>query len=216
MGAERWLRFKNEQEEQKFRRYFFHQGESVQHGNNAIFLDWESDEDGSSYLQVGYSFGSDYGSEMAAMFCREVCKRFHVVQFGADSVGWYDDDIWGDGKAGSAGLDKRHPRKRYGDFDSWIDWIKAWQVDWSSNLDLFENGREECEELDRAVEAVFFGLDTLEASEQDELDRQEIAREAGMLHGVDAYNEAMGYDTSPPEPCGHHCPSDCPRCGDTT
>lgn len=24
---------------------------------------------------------------------------------------------------------------------------------------------------------------------------------------------AMGYDTSSPEPCGHHCPSDCPRCG---
>ena len=41
----------------------------------------------------------------------------------------------------------------------------------------------------------------------------EIAIEAGMLHGVDAYNEVMGYDTHGPEPCGHQCHSDCPRCG---
>lgn len=43
---------------------------------------------------------------------------------------------------------------------------------------------------------------------------REMANEAGMLHGADAYNEAMGWDTSAPEPCGHHCPSDCPRCGE--
>jgi hypothetical protein len=41
----------------------------------------------------------------------------------------------------------------------------------------------------------------------------EQAHEAGMMHGIDAYNEARGYDTEAPEPCGHHCPSDCPRCG---
>jgi len=43
--------------------------------------------------------------------------------------------------------------------------------------------------------------------------RDELAMEAGMLHGVNAYNEAMGWDVSFPEPCGHHCQSDCPRCG---
>lgn len=35
-----------------------------------------------------------------------------------------------------------------------------------------------------------------------------------MEFGVDGLNEARGYDTSEPEPCGHHCGSDCPRCGD--
>lgn len=44
-------------------------------------------------------------------------------------------------------------------------------------------------------------------------DREEFAMQQGMAFGVGAYNEAMGYDTSSPEPCGHHCPSDCPRCG---
>lgn len=215
MGAERWLRFKDEQEEQKFKEYFESVGESLQHGNNAIFLGWETDANGSSFLQVGYSFGSDFGSEMAAMFCREVCNRFEIVQIGADSVGWYgtDSDVW---KADIETVNARHPLKRYGKFDSWISWVKAWRVDWSPNLGAFTGGREECEELDRAVEAVFLGLDSLESYEADEQDRKEIAQQEGMLHGVDAYNEVMGYDTSAPEPCGHHCPSNCPRCGDET
>lgn len=41
----------------------------------------------------------------------------------------------------------------------------------------------------------------------------EFAMQQGMAFGVDAYNEAMGYDTSSPGPCGHHCDSNCPRCG---
>ena len=43
--------------------------------------------------------------------------------------------------------------------------------------------------------------------------RNEEAILAGMEFGVDAYNERMGYDLSAPEPCGHHCHSDCPYCG---
>ena len=43
---------------------------------------------------------------------------------------------------------------------------------------------------------------------------QEIAREEGMLHGVEAYNDAMGYSLAAPGPCGHHCDSYCPRCGE--
>lgn len=40
----------------------------------------------------------------------------------------------------------------------------------------------------------------------------EQAQLAGMAHGVDAYNEAMGWDTSSPEPCGHHCVGAYPPC----
>ena len=40
----------------------------------------------------------------------------------------------------------------------------------------------------------------------------EQAQLAGMEHGVDAYNEAMGWDTSSPEPCGHHCVGAYPPC----
>jgi hypothetical protein len=42
--------------------------------------------------------------------------------------------------------------------------------------------------------------------------RDERAILAGMGGGVRAYNEAMGYDSYTPEPCGQHC-QDCPRCG---
>lgn len=42
----------------------------------------------------------------------------------------------------------------------------------------------------------------------------ERATQAGMEGGVQAYNDAMGYDLTAPDPCGHHCGSDCPRCGD--
>jgi hypothetical protein len=52
-----------------------------------------------------------------------------------------------------------------------------------------------------------------EAIEQD-AERATAARQAGMAFGVQGYNDALGYDTQPPEPCGHHCDSDCPRCGD--
>ncbi len=46
---------------------------------------------------------------------------------------------------------------------------------------------------------------------QDEIQR-ERARLLGMAFGTRAYNDAMGYGGSSREPCGHHCPSDCPRC----
>jgi len=41
----------------------------------------------------------------------------------------------------------------------------------------------------------------------------EAAILAGMERGAIGYNEARGYDTEEPEPCGHHCDYDCPRCG---
>ena len=44
----------------------------------------------------------------------------------------------------------------------------------------------------------------------------EYAIEAGMLHGIDEYNEATGNGAYSPEPCGHHCTDDCPRCFEPT
>ena len=38
--------------------------------------------------------------------------------------------------------------------------------------------------------------------------------EIGMCLGVQAYNEARGCGLEEPEPCGHHCSSECPRCGE--
>ena len=40
----------------------------------------------------------------------------------------------------------------------------------------------------------------------------EEATETGMLHGIDAYNDSMGQGLRSPDPCGHHCTDDCPRC----
>lgn len=41
----------------------------------------------------------------------------------------------------------------------------------------------------------------------------ELEDEAFARGGMFAYNEARGYDTTSPDPCGHHCGYDCPRCG---
>ena len=47
-----------------------------------------------------------------------------------------------------------------------------------------------------------------------ELRPMELEREAFARGGMRAFNEARGYDTTAPDPCGHHCGWDCPRCGD--
>lgn len=48
----------------------------------------------------------------------------------------------------------------------------------------------------------------------DDDDDDEYAHRVGMEMGIDAYNGARGMSTEAPEPCGHHCPPDCPRCGE--
>ncbi len=55
-----------------------------------------------------------------------------------------------------------------------------------------------------------------EAAAFKELRKREQANEAGMAHGVRGYNDAMGYDLGSPDPCGHQCGWDCPRCGEDT
>jgi len=60
---------------------------------------------------------------------------------------------------------------------------------------------------------------TLEAAQlaaiEEDAERETAARMAGMALGLAGYNDAMGYDTSPPIRCGHHCyHSGCSRCSD--
>ena len=55
------------------------------------------------------------------------------------------------------------------------------------------------EEIERAVDKAW---------------RHEMAMEAGMGMGIDAYNDMLGQGGGDPGPCGHHCHSDCPRCGE--
>ena len=50
--------------------------------------------------------------------------------------------------------------------------------------------------------------------QEDEDWRLEMAREAGMLHGVEAYNEALGQSTAGPVEHHHGCPDDCSCWGD--
>jgi len=36
----------------------------------------------------------------------------------------------------------------------------------------------------------------------------------GASYGAEAKNDARGQSLEAPEPCGHQCPYDCPRCGE--
>jgi hypothetical protein len=36
----------------------------------------------------------------------------------------------------------------------------------------------------------------------------------GLLYNADQQNDRRGWGSEAPEPCGHPCPSDCPRCGE--
>jgi hypothetical protein len=89
-------------------------------------------------------------------------------------------------------------------------------------LEFLENGVMGYEEFAEAAlkfmsehdVAKFIKLYELETDDEDDFDDSEFAMQQGMAFGTDGYNDAMGYDLSTPEPCGHHCGSDCPRCGD--
>lgn len=89
-------------------------------------------------------------------------------------------------------------------------------------LEFLENGVMGYEEFAEAAlkfmsehdVAKFIKLYELETDDEDDFDDSEFAMQQGMAFGTDGYNDAMGYDLSTPEPCGHHCGSNCPRCGD--
>lgn len=90
-------------------------------------------------------------------------------------------------------------------------------------LELLENGVMGYEEFAEAAlkfmseETVgkFIKTYELDANDEEDLDDEdEYAMQQGMAFGTDGYNEAKGYYLGSPEPCGHHCHSSCPRCGD--
>ena len=58
-------------------------------------------------------------------------------------------------------------------------------------------------------------MDAIRSTQADvDVGRMERGSEAFAAGGMDAYNDAMGHGVvTEPEPCGHHCPWDCPRCG---
>ena len=58
-------------------------------------------------------------------------------------------------------------------------------------------------------------LDEIEDEDYlDAIQAEELAREGFARGGMSAYNEARGFDSWNPEPCGHHCDWDCPVCGE--
>ena len=42
------------------------------------------------------------------------------------------------------------------------------------------------------------------------------AEQIGMSFGAAAMNDARGWGSYSPPPCGHHCPWNCPSCGEGT
>ena len=69
----------------------------------------------------------------------------------------------------------------------------------------FDRG-DECESASEALDVLFaLALQRMSAGAEDKDDKEERTNLAGMEHGVEAYNEAMGYDLTPGIPCGHHC-----------
>lgn len=49
--------------------------------------------------------------------------------------------------------------------------------------------------------------------DNDDMQDMEMVSEAFARGGMTAVNEYRGHDSYNPEPCGHHCDEDCPRCG---
>jgi hypothetical protein len=72
------------------------------------------------------------------------------------------------------------------------------------------------------AEAVCAALaDEAEAAYEDQMasayaaeDRFSDDDDDGLGYNADQQNDRRGWGSEAPEPCGHHCPSDCPRCGE--
>ena len=47
-------------------------------------------------------------------------------------------------------------------------------------------------------------------------DASDHAEQIGMAFGAAAQNDARGWGSYDPGPCGHHCPWNCPSCGEGT
>jgi hypothetical protein len=114
MGAERWLQFSSVEEADKVRAYlpkpdmggteferpYFWIGKE---GKFICWVKWESP----TTLWVSHPVDVD-SSELALLVCRELAKRFVVVGFGSDAVGWYKD---------------QDPCLKEHGYTTWIDWL---------------------------------------------------------------------------------------------
>lgn len=137
MGAERYIQFVDDAESLRVQRYLEPLAGWIElkllgpeDRMTGCHLDWEKETDSDhDHLQVGYSFGADYGSEVAAFTLRELAKRFKVARIGHDSTGWWTDEVWT-----SCVSDDRHPVATYGSYTSWVDWIKSYQAVWSPEI----------------------------------------------------------------------------------
>ena len=67
--------------------------------------------------------------------------------------------------------------------------------------------------VDNRFSEIIERIEQLEAN-NDESTTLEAESEALAMGGMNALNESRGYDTTAPDPCGHQCPPDCPRCGE--
>jgi hypothetical protein len=76
------------------------------------------------------------------------------------------------------------------------------------------------EHTDDEAEAVCAALaDEAEAAYENQMAAAYAAEDRfsdddGLLYNADQQNDRRGWGGEAPEPCGHHCPSDCPRCGE--
>lgn len=128
MGFERWVDFRSVEERDRALSYLAYlKDEGVTHSLAFGDIDMAAqvyiaclDEAG---IQLSYSIGTNQSSDLAMVMIRELAKRFDVTRIGADSVGWYEDEV----------------PTRYGDFSSWVDWAKAWQPEWSLHRRYGEN-----------------------------------------------------------------------------
>lgn len=110
MGAERWVSF--QKGELPNVRAILDGLHSISLGNNEVHIEWYG-----TRLEIGYSFGCEFGSELAAFVIREIATRCKVKRIGADSVGWY---------TGKPTVDK------YGkSYDTWAEWAAEYDPKWS-------------------------------------------------------------------------------------
>ena len=131
MGAEMWVLFASQKQAAAAKAFLAPLRDPDDYAfaglgddSGSCWLRWDSP----LKLEVGYSFGGAESNRAAAMAtCRELANRFKIRKIGADSVGWYKDTDWGSSDPFGAPA-------RYGEYDSWVDWVKAWNVEWSTIL----------------------------------------------------------------------------------
>lgn len=117
MGGEYWLQLGSGTEADRLRSYLGDLEEFGVEGRFGWWFNWSKRRQ----FEIGYSFGA-LSSEGACLVAREIAKRFQITRVGTDSEGWYSDK----------GLEHLRPawKARYGEFFSWVDWVKAYKIEW--------------------------------------------------------------------------------------